>query len=518
MYRLEPGKPYFINSVIYRIDDPGLEKLVLGDSANRVFGKGMQYDAEKMSEERQRITDLARNNGYYNFENAYTTFDLDSAFNNRTVAVFLNIAKFSRPFSSNNDSMVQVNHTRYTVDNVYVITEPVIGNVREASFPDTLDPGTKGALFLLRKPLAYKPALLLDNIDIYKGQVFRKDSAQQTYKQLLGLGTFKTVIISFLQSAAYPDRLDCYIICVPLIRQSITAETEGTNTFGNLGIDGSLNYQNRNSFRGGELVELRLQGSIAAQSQLRVVEDEQSVAELPRTFNTIQFGPEFSFSVPRAFFPFSLLPFRRDMSPRTYVRSSFNYQRRPDFSRTITSLDYGFNFKTNNNLLRHDFTPAEIYFVRANLTRQFRQTLDSLHDAFLVNSFQDHVTTLSRYTLTYFSKENLNTSRRTVHYVRWSVQSSGSVLRKAFELTGQPRDLHTCAQAQPDRLPCGGRHRQAPREPERAALRAKLLQRRTQQCKGLAGAHAGAGGIQPAAGLERDALRQDRRHPARGQR
>jgi outer membrane translocation and assembly module TamA len=438
---LEPGIPYHVNKIIYDIEDEGIKKLVLADSAHTVLHKGMQYDGGKLQQERERITDLARNHGYYYFENAYTSFGLDSALGNRTVNVFLRVTRQAKAFSQENDSLVYSDHIRYTINQVYVITEPVIGNVREARFTDTLKGLSRGIVFLLNSPLKYRAQLLLNNIDIYPGQYFRKDTAQQTYKQLLGLGIFKNVIVQFIPTPGYRDRLDCYIIGSPLIRQSLSAETEGTNTSGNLGIAGSLNYQNRNSFKGGETAELRLQGSIAAQSQLRASEDDQTgIGQLPATFNTIQFGPEFSFSVPRAFFPFSLLPFRRDMSPRTYIKTSLNYQARPEFNRVITSVDYGFSFKTNNNTLRHDIIPAEVYFVRANLSSKFQQTLSDLNDAFLVNSFQDHVTTLSRYTVTYFTKENTNTSRKTVHYIRWSLQSSGSILRKLFEATGREKD------------------------------------------------------------------------------
>jgi outer membrane protein assembly factor BamA len=440
-YMLEPGVSFHMNRIVYEIEDSGLSQLFLADTMNRLIHRGMQYDGEKLQQERQRLTDLARNNGYYNFENAYTSFDIDSSMTTSSVNVIVQVARSSKRFSSESDSLVYTDHIAYKINDVFVITEPVIGNLRDATFTDTLKGLGRGITFLLNGPLKFKAQMLLSNIDIYKGQLFRKDTAQQTYKQLSGLGIFKNVIIQFLPAPGYRERLDCYIVCSPLIRQSLSAETEGTHTYGNYGIAGGLNYQNRNSFRGGELAELRLQGSISAQTQFQVNKTEDAtIGELPSTFNTIQFGPEFSFSVPRAFFPFSLLPFRKDMSPRTYIKSSVNYQARPEFNRVITSIDYGFNFKTHNNTLRHDIIPAEVYFVRANLTQAFRDTLRVLNDAFLVNSFQDHVTTLSRYTVTYFTKENTNTSRRTVHYVRWNIQSSGSILRNLFDATDQPKD------------------------------------------------------------------------------
>jgi outer membrane protein assembly factor BamA len=440
-YLLEPAERYHVTGIRYDLEDTLLGALILQDTVNSRFRRGMSYNEERLLTERQRITDMALNNGYFYFENAYITFYADTSYDTKTVNLTMRLKKFGRPYSSNNDSIVYVNHPRFKIENVYVITEPVIGNVRDATFSDTLRSDTKDHVFLLNKPFPYRQFMISDNIDIYRGQWFRKDTAQQTYKQLLGLGIFRTVIIQFLPNPQYNNRLDCYIMCTPLIKQALTAEIEGTNTSGNKGIDGSLVYQNRNFFRAGELVELKLQGAITAQAQFNTQErGNTNLDKIPSIFNTVQFGPELTFSVPRAFFPFSLLPFRKDMSPRTYIKSSINYQSRPEFNRVITSIDYGFNFRTNNNTLKHDLIPCEIYFVRANLSNTFKNTLADLNDAFLVNSFQDHVTTLSKYTLTYLSKENSNTSRKTVHFVRWSASSSGNLLRQLFETTGRKTD------------------------------------------------------------------------------
>jgi hypothetical protein len=189
------------------------------------------------------------------------------------------------------------------------------------------------------------------------------------------------------------------------------------------------------------LLELKLAGSIAAQAQFNSQSTSGSnIDQLPQTFNTIQFGPELTFAVPRAFFPFSLLPFKKEAAPRTYIKSGLNYQSRPEFSRIINSIDYGFTFKSHNNKYKHDIIPLEVYFVRAILSAGFKNTLDSYNDAFLVNSFQDHVTTLSKYAVTYVSKENSNTSSKHVNYIHWSIQSSGTILRQLFEATNQKRD------------------------------------------------------------------------------
>lgn len=438
-YVLHPGTAYTITSISWEMEDPKLGDLILKDTIRTLIKRGMTYDSEKFQNERQRITNFALNNGYYYFENAYLKFEVDSNAAKKTVGVKVKLKRFSRPYSSSNDSLVYVNHTRYKIENVYVITEIVTGNLREAQFKDTLRVKKSDVIFLLNKPLAFRPSALYNNIDIHKGQFFKKDTAEITYKALLGLGVFKNVTIQFLKSENYSNQLDCYIICNPLIKQSITAETEGINTSGNLGVDGSLVYQNKNIFKGGELFEIKLQGAFIAQQQFNT-DASQDITQLDRTFNTLQFGPEGTFSVPRAFFPFSLLPFKKEMAPRTFVRSSVNYQSRPEFSRVITDVNYGFSFKTHQNTLRHDFVPFEAYLVRANLFGTFREDLIALNDAFLLNSFQDHITTVSKYGITYISKENTNTSRKPVHYIRWNIMSSGNILRQYFKSRDAQRD------------------------------------------------------------------------------
>lgn len=439
VYKLLPGTPYTISKLTYQMEDEKLGAYILRDTINSLLKRGVNYDTEKLVQERQRITTMVLNSGYYFFENAYLNFDIDSANANNTVSINVRLKKFSRAFSTNNDSIVLVNHTRYTINHVYFIPEPVIGNLREISFKDTLHVKNSDLIFLLNKPMQYRPGIFTSNVDIHVGNIFRKDTAEITYKALLGLGIFKNVSVQFFKSSEYNNRLDCYIVCNPLIKQSITAETEGINTSGNLGVDGSLIYQNRNFFKGGELVELKLQGAFIAQQQFSS-DKTTDITSIHKTFNTLQFGPEATFSVPRAFFPFSLFPFRKEMSPHTFVRSSVNFQSRSEFVRVITDVDYGFNFKTNNNRIRHEIIPFQVYLVDATLSNAFAADLESLNDAFLLNSFLNHITTVSRYGFSYSSKENTNTSTKPVSYLRVGLQSSGNILRQFFKMTNGKQD------------------------------------------------------------------------------
>lgn len=80
--------------------------------------------------------------------------------------------------------------------------------------------------------------------------------------------------------------------------------------------------------------------------------------------------------------------------------------------------------------------------IKAKLTDNFKSSLISINDLFLLNSFQDHITTISRYSVVYNNQilTGTNTSRKPVSYLKINLTSSGNVLRGVFEATNQPKD------------------------------------------------------------------------------
>lgn len=441
-YEIYPGNPYTINSIHYVVEDQKIAPLFYADTINSLIKRGDKYDAEVLQNERLRLTNLFLNKGYYFFESAYINYHVDSNYTGNYVSVELILRQFSRTYSNDNDSVVFVNHTKFKINEIYVITEPAYGNVKDLQFKDTTIADGHQMYFLHNSPLKVKASLLADFIKIKKGALFIRDTAEATFKSLLGLGVFKVVNIQFIKSDEFPSRLDCYILCTPLIKQSITAETEGIHTSGSLGIDGSIIFRNRNLFKGGEVIQLKMQGALTAQNQLGDSKDQDltSLSRIQQLFNTFQLGPEFTFSVPRAFFPFSLLPFKNEMAPRTFFKTALNYQARTSFVRTIVSFDYGFNFRSRNRLFKYEIIPFEIYSVTAKLSQSFKNELSNLNDAFLLNSFIDHITTLTKFGVVYTSKENILTSSSPVHFVRLNVMSSGNILRTYHNVRGTKKD------------------------------------------------------------------------------
>jgi len=444
-YFVSKSEPYTIQNITYKVEDPLIEYFILNDTSSCLVKRGHVYNEDVLQKERERIAKTQLNNGYYFFAPEYMYYLVDTNLTGQKVDITIGIKKFSESYSETNDSLVYKNHPRFYIENVYVIPESIKdfkGKIYDLYMKDTID--YNGIKILHNNPLKFRKRDLTREISVFSGQLYQQDFAEETYKGLTSLKVFKSVLIQYVKNPYAPDKLDCYIICQPVIKQSVTIESEGTNTSGNLGIAGSLVFQNKNAFRGAELFELKLKGSLTAQKQFNT-NQSTSINNVQSTFNTIQFGPELNIYFPKPLFPFTLFYYKKDAfekryftQPKTILSLSANYQSRPEFARTISNVSYGFKFNNAKGLFTYDVIPLDAYIVKAKLFGNFQQNLEDLKDYFLLNSFQDHLTTQSKVTVTY-NNQNIP-KKRNLMYLRMSLSSSGNILRGLYKATNQPAD------------------------------------------------------------------------------
>lgn len=445
-YNITKSTPYKLQSISYQIEDPLLEYFIYNDTSNSLIKQNLIYDESIFQKERDRITNYQLNNGFYYFAPEYIHYLADTNLSGNKVNITLVVNKFSEPYSSLNDSLVYKNHPRFYIQNVYVIPENLTdfkGKANDIYMKDTTY--YNGLSILHNNDLLIKRKDLYRSIFISPGQLYQQDLAEETYKELSSLKVFKSVFIQYVKNPNFSDQLDCYIVCQPLIKQSLTIENEGTYTSGNLGIAGSLVFQNKNTFKGAELVELKLKGSLSAQKNINSKDEGANLNNINQIFNTFQFGPEFNIYFPKPLFPFTLFYYKKDAAekryfshPKTILNMSLNYQFSQLFSRTITNISYGFKFTNSKGLFTYDVIPFEAYTVNAKLTESYYETLKASNDIFLLNSFQDHLTTLSKISAV-FNNQNI-TNKNNNMYLKMTLSSSGNILRGLYNATNQTKD------------------------------------------------------------------------------
>jgi hypothetical protein len=437
-YYIAPRQPYVIRSVSYDVQDPQLALLVNEDKDScyliaRKPGEYVNYDVDIFSAERDRITRNLRNKGYYQFTKDYVRFEVDSSSQEHYADVIIRIRSPRQQISDT--SWTATDHKRYYVRHITVRT---IGSVQELKNDDApreqityVDHDSTRTIYFLRDTLRepefpYKPEVLTSRILIdHNGALYNESEFAATYRQLISLRLFRQVFVN--ARAVGPDQVDCEIVLVPLMRQSYQLQVEGTNTGGNLGIGGQFAFQNNNLFRGAEMLEFRVRGGTEAQQP--ITQTQQNGPEQV-TLNTIEAGAEISLNIPRAMAPYNLFSFARAEGRRSTFLTSFNYQRRLDYDRTIFNLSYGYNFSMGR------FGRMGIYLQEFNVVRVTPKAglaafLNTNRDPVLRYRFTDHFINESRVTYT-LNTQNPRKSRD-VHYLRAEAGLSGNIMRFLFE-------------------------------------------------------------------------------------
>jgi len=375
-YTVLPGTPYHIRSVSYVFEDSLIAPYVLADTGNCLLHPGDLFDLNRLQEERSRIESLLKTKGFYNFNKEYVFFQADSNLGMHQVDLTLGIAKYVWRDTLN--KVHSLPHRRYFIEHVYVMTEYRVSSSDSAAVQfDTIKAGD--VYFLCSGKPRHDLRIIRQNILIQPGQLFNMDQVTETYKKLSLLRNFKFIDIVFrekvfkennhadMKEELYP--LDCYIRLIPYAAQSYQAEIEGTNNNGNFGAGVNLIYQHKNLFHKAQILDIKLRGGYETLRN----------RDKTRIYNTFEYGAEVRLSIPQFLLPFSHEEFVKKYSPKTTLLAAYNFRERPDYSRTLANLSFGYNWKGN------PFTTYTVNLVEINYV--FPQFKDAAFEQLISQSF-----------------------------------------------------------------------------------------------------------------------------------
>ena len=433
VYQLDPGIPYLIRGLTYDIDDPKIHRWIIPNNEKSLLIKpGMTYDTDVLQKERERITRSMRSNGFYAFTDDMIRIEADSAFGDRTVDLRLYLRSDTTGAAG---EAVQKAFEEYRIGTVYIYSQ----------FDPTVDQGAtqdtmiyNGYHLIFDKKFKHRPEVLMSKIFLKTGEIYRVRKAELTYQQLSGLRAFRYVNIAFKERVD-PDGyhlLDTYIQLSPGLKQSYGVELQGTNTAGNLGIFGSFVYRNKNLTRGAEILEFKVNAGLESQIVTEGVEGNVIAKGLP--FNTLEIGPQINLRIPKFLVPFGSKRLSNYADPNTIFSISYNYQQRPDYTRSIFTGAYGYSWR-QNQFKFHELNPFEVNFVNIyNEDPVFTARIDALSDPLLRNSYRPHATTTTNYSFTFSNQrvgKNVDFS-----YLKVELESAGNVLRGIMSAAKAPQD------------------------------------------------------------------------------
>ncbi|MGN0281924.1 MAG: BamA/TamA family outer membrane protein [Prevotella sp.] len=312
VYMLHPGQQYRIRHVTYDIRDKAIESIIDAEGKEkRLLYDGMNFDVNKMNDERKRITEILTVSGFYRFHKDYITFHADTIVGTTDIDLTLVLHEFV----AGRDSVTA--HPQYTIGNITYSS----GNIEDSI-------------------LHLRPGVLRSNTFIEKGTLFSSNDLRRTYNQFGRLQAVKYTNISFDERES-DNVLDCNIQLSTNKPHSISFEPEGTNTAGDLGAAVALTYQNRNLFRGSEVLGIQLRGAYEAIRGLEGYKNQ----------DFIEYSVEGSLTFPRLIAPFISRGFALRTNAQSEVSVMYDLQNRPEYHRRVLSLAWKYKWA---NIGHHD--------------------------------------------------------------------------------------------------------------------------------------------------------------------
>jgi len=428
LYQVTPNQPYRIRDITYFFEDATLAPKVLADTTSSSFRKGARFDVEELQQERIRIEKILRDSGYFNFTRNYIYFEVDSSMNNHQVDITLGIHNYSRKDSKG--KVRHVDHPMYRIRNVYMVTDfdaVSFESKRDSGLvqQDTILFDSVHVVFNERPNI--RPSVVTQKNYIIPNSLFDASDVQRTYRNLSSLSAFSTVDIRFNEVQATPPLLDCEVFIAQATRQSYTIKLEGTNSEGNIGAAGNLSYKHRNLFGGSEQFGLTFLGAIETLKKSEETSASSSAETGPKLMQ--EFGVEARLGIPKFLLPFKTDRFIRRYDPQTNIRLSYNFQKRPDYTRTLANASFGYNWRVSEKLIHRVYPLEASLILTPYKSNAFQEWLEG---KYLFYSYEPHLIIDSRYSMIWSNQKLLK--NQNFQDIRLNLETAGNMLYGGYKL------------------------------------------------------------------------------------
>ena len=377
-YNVTLGKQYPISKITYTLpDNKEFAESFLKDTTNLSIKPGDYLSESSLQAETERSSQVLRNQGYYSFNKNYYFFEADTLTIPGSALLNLTVNEYTRNETPKDAQPIR----KFYINDVKI------------SYPNTLK---------------FRDNILRELTTITPGDVYSADEINRTYSRLTALKVFSSVNIGM--TPVDTDLVDCSISMAQSKLQGFKFNLESSvNSTGLFGVSPQVSYYHKNIFRGGEWLNLSFMGNF----QFKFNDDVRSN----------EFGVSAGLSFPK-FFP---LPYRffKGAIPRTDVNLTYNYQSRPEYTRNIISVTYGYNGNFKRRFFYQAY-PLQMNVVRLlDLDEKFFKSL--VNDPFLLNAYQDHFDFGSGATL-YYTTNPDNTPKVPHFYSRLQFDIAGNLL------------------------------------------------------------------------------------------
>jgi len=437
-YHARQGEPFRIGTIRYDFRDRFVKAIILSDTANTLLHTGNIFDANVLDNERARITNFLKNQGYYNFSINNISYVADSTVGGRTVLV----KQYMAGYDTNGEAVLDNNRIYRIRDiNVFPDYNPTVATT-DSLYKTRLDTVRYRGLNIIYDTKQHvRSEILRRTISLYPNALYSAQDVKRTYDNIMRLGYYKSASILFTEVADSTQKdnfisfvgtdstgsdeadytaehyLSCEVLCTPALRQSYSVNLEGTTSADYFGVMAKVGYQNRNLLRGVELFEVNVRGGY-----------EFMYAGSKYKSDAYEFGVSTSFSFPRLLTPFRVNRYNHALNPRTRIDLSYNTQKRPYYHRDLASAVWGYSWGKG----RSTFALRPVDLTLVNMRYVQDSFLKNLVNPYLQNSYTSQlIAGLSGSYL--YTNQQKNANRGSIA-LRFNFETNGNLLNALYRI------------------------------------------------------------------------------------
>lgn len=425
-YKVTSGKQYKIRSVEFPTDSSAIGKAVrrtfgrgpksagrqtgitreaentktkpAGKGRNRSLLKvGEPYSLDNIKLERKRIDTRLKEKGFYYFNEDYIKVQVDSTVGKYEVDMKIKV-KEETPTAAK---------TPYKINKIIIYPNYALNQ-------DSLTKAEKYKdLKIIGNDGMFKPRIWDRTLYFQRGDLYNRTDHNLSLNRLVNLGTFKFVKNQFKVADTIGNYLDAYYYLTPLPRKSIRVEILAkTNSANYTGSELKVNWSNRNTFHGAELLTVSAFGGIEVQ-----------LGGKNNGFNVYRYGGEASLTWPRFISPFKLKS-SSGFVPRTNATIGYEFQNRMKlYSLQTFKGSFGYAWKEDVRK-EHQLNISEITYARPeNVTELYQQQVNE--NPTLKHVIEKQLIFGPTYNFTYTNE--MNQRKKNTFYYKGGIDLSGNI-------------------------------------------------------------------------------------------
>ncbi|KAA6339556.1 Outer membrane protein assembly factor BamA [termite gut metagenome] len=420
-YRINMEIPYWLDSIAYEHFSPEAKQILLNGRGASLLRKGDQFSVVKLDEERNRLSALLRNRGYYYFRPDFIGYRADTTLSSGKVNLQI-VPKSGLPASA---------LRRWYIGDI---------SVRLYGLNDEMPNDSlryKNMDIYYHNKLKVRPEVILKSLRLEKGQLFTERRNTRTHDNLTGLGIFRYAEIQYdipHSDSSEKTGMDSLLNVTVKTTYDLPYDSElefnfATKSNDQMGPGAAYSVIKRNVFGGGETFSVRLRGSYEWQTH-------SSATDSASAINSYELGASASLTLPRVAFP-KISKQAYDFQGITLFRLNAGQLNRARFFKMLSfggEVTYTFQSSRTH---RHGITPFKLTF---NTLQQTTKEFDNVIHAnpVLFRSLSNQFIPSMNYIHTYDNTVYVVRRRRqNLFRIETSLTSTGNITALIYKLTEQ---------------------------------------------------------------------------------